>query len=266
MLCPICSYVASAAGALAGGHPLWQCHACGHRFAPASFNLAAGYDLRYPAPGWVAGRRLPLRLPARQHELLLLPALLRFMRAQGTGGGRRMLDIGGALGGFGRAAALRGWQVVELAEGLAQAEAQAQPYTQLLPALYDLVVRGERFEAIAVLDVLEHTPEPVSLLSAATAALAPGGTLFSTVPNWDCELARQAPPPCPLPPRNLQYFTRHSLAAAARRAGLAIRGVGPLSTDPCPPAGRALAAWAFRRLRRQPVWQPQLWLLGRVPR
>lgn len=264
MLCPICSYLASAERTETGGPSLWQCHACGHRFAPNSFNIETGYDVRYPAPGWLAGKRLPLRLPARQRDLMLMPALLQFMRSRGTCGGRRLLDIGGALGGFGHAAAQRGWEVVELAAGFGQPDTQqARPYAKLLPALCDLLISGERFEAITVLDVLEHTPDPVALLSAATAALAPGGTLFSTVPNWDCELVRQPLPPCPLPPRNLQYFTRHSLAAAARRAGLSIRGVGPLSTDPRPPAGTALASWTLRRLRRAPVWQPQLWLLGR---
>ena len=250
-------------GSKTDGQTLWKCQACSHRFAPGSFNQAAGYDLRYPAPGWVSGRRLPFRAPTRQRELLLLPAMLRFMRAQGTGTGGRLLDIGGALGGFGHAAALRGWQVVELADGLDQPDRQIQPYAQLLPALHDSLINGERYDAIAVLDVLEHCPDPVALLSAATAALAPGGTLFSTVPNWDCELVRQPPPPCPLPPRNLQYFTRHSLAAAARRAGLAIRGIGGLSTDPRPPVGAGLAGWAVRRMRKATVWDPQLWLLGR---
>jgi hypothetical protein len=262
MLCPICSYLASVKDTSQAELALWHCHSCSHCFAPASFNLELGFDLRYPAPGWVSGRRLPMRLPARQHELLLLPSLLAFVSKLGPGGGRRLLDIGGALGGFGHAAALRGWQVIELKGGMHRPSAIPQPYARVLPALDNLILGGERFEAIAVLDVLEHTPDPVAVLTAATSALVTRGALFTTVPNWDDELVRQPLPPSPVPPRNLQYFTRHSLAATARRAGLVIRGSGALSTDPRPPLGTALAAWTTRRLRRKPVWHPQLWLLG----
>jgi 2-polyprenyl-3-methyl-5-hydroxy-6-metoxy-1,4-benzoquinol methylase len=101
---------------------------------------------------------------------------------------RRVLDVGCAIGEFGqtireRAAGAELW-------GVEPVEAAAE----VARGVYDRVVTGffpddtgdldgETFDAVFMLDVLEHMPQPEVALKGALPLIGPGGVLVASIPN-----------------------------------------------------------------------------------
>jgi SAM-dependent methyltransferase len=160
---------------------------------------------------------------SREEMIDLLPA-----------GTRRLLDIGGGEGGFALACARRlGLQacVVEPVPHAAQvARSQGlqvleQPIETLDPAGLD------PFDAISLLDVLEHLDDPLAALLQARRFLAPGGVVLISVPNvghWsvvrDLAAGRfDYQPVGILCQTHRRFFTERSLRQLLDDAGLSVR-------------------------------------------
>lgn len=92
--------------------------------------------------------------------------------------GRKILDIGCANGYFLDLARQRGWQTygVEISE-YAVREAEKKGHRAFLGALDKLNIE-ERFDCIAMWDVLEHIPQPKDYLKIARGLLVEEGTLI----------------------------------------------------------------------------------------
>jgi len=98
---------------------------------------------------------------------------------------RRLLDIGSGPGFFLKTAKSRGWRVTGI-EPSRQAAAHARSLgieviegffgTEATPAL-------GLFDAINLNNVLEHVPDPITILLQAGALLEPGGVICVNVPN-----------------------------------------------------------------------------------
>jgi SAM-dependent methyltransferase len=99
----------------------------------------------------------------------------------------RLLDVGCSIGLFLHLATERGWEGVGL-EPAPRAREHARD-------VYGLDVRPEpleeaslapqSFDAVALLSVLEHAAEPLTLLRDCARVLRPGGALYAIVPNVD---------------------------------------------------------------------------------
>ena len=102
---------------------------------------------------------------------------------------RKVLDVGcasGALGAALKAAAPREVVGIELDPGFAAAAAPRLDRVlagDALEALGTLAGEGARFDCVVCADVLEHLVEPEAALAAATAVLAPDGTVVVSLPN-----------------------------------------------------------------------------------
>jgi SAM-dependent methyltransferase len=140
-----------------------RCASCGGRFtnplpSPALLDKLYGEDFNY---GWYRDH-----YPAK-----LLDSLHRLWQYQRLGllHGSRLLDYGGGLGYFSRAARLWKWD----------AETRDPMYDRgaTTPGA------GERFDVIACHHMLEHAAQPGPLLDRVREALAPDGTLIVAVPN-----------------------------------------------------------------------------------
>ena len=79
-------------------------------------------------------------------------------------------------------------------------------------------------DAVAMLDVIEHLPDPLSVLKLVNARLRPGGHLVITTGDWDSVLSRSMKSSWRLmtPPQHLFFFSRRSLAAILERAGFRV--------------------------------------------
>lgn len=112
---------------------------------------------------------------ARAEMLELLPAQVK-----------RLLDVGGGEGGFARAFALqRQGQAVLVEPGPLAAERARASGLQVIEGGIESVSAAEHglFDAVSLLDVLEHLADPLTALRQARELLAPGGVLLLSVPN-----------------------------------------------------------------------------------
>jgi 2-polyprenyl-3-methyl-5-hydroxy-6-metoxy-1,4-benzoquinol methylase len=275
-LCPLCGRSLQPGGwggapQALDGWPLAHCPSCQHTCCPAAYAENTDYDELY-AEEYAAQQVAPLRNRARHIELALLPPYRAFFRELGAARRRSVLDVGCGAGRFLLAARLQGWEVrgiepAQRAVAAAQAGGLWLPVTAQTPE--QVAATGAMFAVVTLFDVLEHTADPTALLRSTLPLLAPGGSLFITVPNWASPLMQQAVRRDWLPPVHLQFFSAASLAACALAAApdrLAIAGSGRILSDPAPPPGLAALwlRWASRRLRGLPVHQPQLWLHARL--
>jgi SAM-dependent methyltransferase len=106
---------------------------------------------------------------------------------------RRLLDVGAHAGRFVSLARARGWT----AEGLElnpqtaayAAERSGVPIRQL--NVHEMDPSSAGYDAITIIDVLEHIPDPVRVLSRIAALLAPGGWVAVKVPCGPSQLTKE---------------------------------------------------------------------------
>lgn len=205
---------------------LWQvfeCRQCGHGFLnpqPSWKELQRYYDSTYE----------PYEA---EHGVEGFEATLA--RARAAGGllrnvhirpGMRLLDVGCGGGVFLRLARELGAKVQGVepsAHGAATCLAAGLPVFNGM--LEDFVADNpeERFDLVTSNHVVEHHPQPVHLLRAMKALVAPGGNVWISVPNAACPDAEALTwrwHSTDLP-YHLQQFTPNSLRVAAERAGFA---------------------------------------------
>ncbi|HUA55525.1 MAG TPA: class I SAM-dependent methyltransferase [Candidatus Sulfotelmatobacter sp.] len=136
----------------------------------------------------------------------------------------RMLEVGSGNGGLLYEAAQREWVV----DGIDPNPIwqNVQPSMGIKPRLgwfpKDLGP-SERFDAISMLDVLEHMVEPVGFLKSTRPYLAPDGILFLQVPNLDSLWTRlRGAADHNWCPSHWSYFDAAAMARAAECAGYEI--------------------------------------------
>lgn len=100
-------------------------------------------------------------------------------------GTRRVLDLGCAFG-FGTRRLARRFQVVGVDASPAYIRRAVRAGTRaryVLAAAGRVPLRDGAFDAVVLLDVLEHVPDEAAVLREAARLLAPGGTLVLSVPH-----------------------------------------------------------------------------------
>jgi SAM-dependent methyltransferase len=147
-------------------------------------------------------------------------------------GGRSLLDLGAHVGRFVHAAAEDGWTAegVELNPRTAAFAARrtgAVIHRMNAQALADT---GRRYDAVTLLDVLEHIPDPVALLSTAASLVRPAGWIAVKVPCGAAQLRKERVRAWLRPGRpvsvadnlvHVNHFSPGSLRLALERAGFA---------------------------------------------
>jgi SAM-dependent methyltransferase len=100
-------------------------------------------------------------------------------------GARALLDVGAHTGRFIHLAAQRGLQAegVELNPLVAAYARRATGLPVHQVNAHDLSAEGRRYDAVTLTDVLEHIPEPASVLRQLRALMSPGAWLSVKVPH-----------------------------------------------------------------------------------
>jgi SAM-dependent methyltransferase len=202
------------------GYPISRCPECGlGSTSAAGFDPTNIYSFDYFAGGQkdgyadYVGSESIVRKESRK--------VLRSLARAGCKSGR-LLEIGCAFGFF-LAEASNTFQVEGVepcreaaafcrSRGLTVITGLANSQTMDSPRLVDAVV---------MLDVIEHLPDPLSVLKLANARLKPGAHLVITTGDWDSVLSRWMRSSWRLmtPPQHLFFFSKTSLAAILGRAG-----------------------------------------------
>ena len=217
------------AGRLLCGRAFRRCPACRTRrqsVLPDRARVRFVYDVEYPRhfpPGRATGTRRRL--------FASIAARLTALRRPG-----RLLDVGGGSGDLAAAAAGLGWRT--MAADLSHEACVVARAGTGRPVLQgdgaSLPIREEAVDALTLLNVVDHTTDPLAVVREACRALTPGGVLVLRVTNarFHATAARvltsapwfwRAIPFSPV--LHLWSFTPRGLRVLAERAGLEVVAV-----------------------------------------
>jgi SAM-dependent methyltransferase len=210
------------------------------------------YDLRW-APEWMADEF------EGAYKDLIIRTVLRGLARRLSAERRTLLDVGCHVGRFLHLARAAGWRAegVELNPQTAAFAARRTglPIHQVNVAR--LADEGRRFDAITLTDVLEHIPEPVSILAQLRRLLLPGGWIAVKVPCGPSQLLKQRlrrlgrPGVALCVAQNLAHvnqFDPRSLRLGLSRAGFVELHVQPAAPELFP-FPRRPTRWASRITR-----------------
>lgn len=162
-----------------------QCKSCGFLFnspRPDKSALESYYSDDKQASGQIFRDHSPdshyPKLYARRAAFLAQILRLRF--------GGRLLDVGCGTGGFLRALSLElpGWELTGLDPSKNAIDACVHQNLQVQQgAVGDDILNARSFDAISLVSVLEHIPDPVAALNWCRQRLTADGLLFVEVPN-----------------------------------------------------------------------------------
>lgn len=173
--CPYCASSRSKQGPVAGACSYRHCLSCGSGYLGATPMEFRDYYGDY-AP----------KLVENMPDVLLRRYTAMLARLEALAPQRRLLEVGCGNGHFLTVARSRGWDVrgVELSRAHVARAREAGLEVLHGDLVSDRLWEGERFGAAVMIEVLEHVPEPRSLLAGVAARLVPGGVTFLTTPNY----------------------------------------------------------------------------------
>jgi SAM-dependent methyltransferase len=233
-LCEICGGRLTDAGSVPGYqepnvYETFDCRACYTMVAEPKKVDARVYDAIYAVPGGAPGydryfeyahrilhRKYPLRyLTSRVDAAWGVERVLREHKVTSV------LEAGCGLGYFTYALQRGGYDALGIDISHEAVEKAVQAYGDFYKTeSIESYARsaGRTFDAIVMIEVIEHLEEPVAAIEEAVRLLAPGGTLVLSTPNrtyygyervWSTDL----------PPVHLWWFSQESIKVLAARVG-----------------------------------------------
>ena len=148
--------------------------------------------------------------------------------------GPRVLDVGCGTGGFLASAKAAGLVALGVEPSVEAADIARSCGLEVQTAQFDEYVArleangGERFDALTMLNVLEHVPAPTAVVASAARCLAPGGLLAIVVPNDFSEMQKAAVDALSLDrywvamPDHINYFSLGSLTRLLSACGFEV--------------------------------------------
>lgn len=133
----------------------------------------------------------------------------------------RVLEVGSGLGYLTFAMRKRGFEAI----GVDLSASAVEGATARFGGFYECTTLGEwarrstdRFDVVVMTELIEHVPDPLSLLREAGSVLSTSGRLIVTTPNRDAYPV-EATWRTEQPPVHLHWFSRAGLAQLGARAG-----------------------------------------------
>jgi len=246
------------------GETVWfrRCASCGFTQPERLPSLAGFFDRLYDqlwSPDWVRQE-----FESEYKDLIFRTILAGLAGRQMAG--RRLLDIGAHAGRFMHLARVAGWEPegIELNPRTAAFAATRTGLPVHSVNVDQLVLAGRSYGAVTLIDVLEHVPHPLALLSRIYDALEPGGWAVIKVPsapaqrqkeNMRARLRKGYRPRLADNLVHVNHFSPASLRRALQRAGLrdAWIGIGPPELPPAR-GGLAIISNIARRTLYRAAW------------
>ena len=231
---------------------LWRCTACGfsqpERLPSLPRYFERMYDQRW-SPGWIAGE-----FEARYKDLIF-SRVLSGLAERLPVSRRRLLDVGAHVGRFLLLAQRAGWAVegVELNPRTAAYAAQRTGAAVHRVSADRIGAVSSRFDALTLIDVLEHIPRPVQLLREIGSLMTPGAWIAVKVPCGPAQhvkeklRARVQPGYRATLADNLVHVNHFS--PRALRLALTSAGFDAVSVEVAAPELLELAGWRGRMSR-----------------
>jgi len=225
--CPVCDADRARALFEKQGLTVVGCGNCQVRYVnprPTAERLAALYQEEY----FAAGSPDSSGAQHVQHrEMKLATARLRLRLLEDFRAKGRLVDVGCGGGFLVQAAGATGWSALGLEPSTATARRAAREQHVRIVAgrLEEAPFRAARFDAVTMLDVLEHVLSPRVFLIRARQLLVPGGVLLVETPNmvgWVTGFMGSRHPHV-RPLEHLTYFTPPTLRFLLEQTGYVVR-------------------------------------------
>ena len=145
-----------------------------------------------------------------------------------------LLDIGCSTGAVLKAAIEVGWEALGIDLNRDAVEIARNRGLDALEGCFpqDLPVKRREFGAITMLDVLEHTEDPIGFLTMASEKLSPGGVLGIQVPNFNSLLIRiEGARNNNICHGHWSYFTPQTLRKVATKVGLEVLSIETIISE-----------------------------------
>jgi predicted Zn finger-like uncharacterized protein len=162
----------------------------------------------------------------------------------------RLLEVGCGAGYFLRAASACGWQshATEVSASALKVARQISSADIYEGDLLERAYPAASFDAVVMIEVLEHLVDPHAYLHECARVLRPGGRLFVTTPNFDAANRRLLGAGwSAIIEGHVNYFTAATLTRMVRQNGFRILRVQAKNLDPSD---------LLLRLRRRPATAP----------
>lgn len=253
--CPLCENTTSRHVLSEQGLRLYQCRQCRFLFVvprPDAEELKRMYSEEYFTGENMDAATLNFRTP------VFLQCLERLKRVRPERG--RLLDVGCWTGDFLEHAQLAGWSVAGLELSTRAAHYAQQNGRNVRCGTMENICEDAQFDALTLLDVLEHMPDPRMELAHARRLLKPGGILVVRVPNTNFHLPKaRICSAIRIPDKglhmrfHLNHFTPTTLGRTLQTSGFKV-----LTFEVGAPEYIAHTQWATPRAKRAYVHAAQL--------
>lgn len=204
------------------GYPILACNSCGLGCTDAeNFNPQNYYTADY----FTGGHRDGYGDYTGSNDVLKseFRRVLNSLQGLGLSGGR-ILEIGSAYGYFLEVAKDAGFEATGLeicSDAVAACRDRDLDAHAGVVTPEFLLARGP-FDAVVMLDVIEHLPQPAETMALLSDSLKPDGLFCATTGNWSSLLSTVTRSRWRLmtPPQHLYFYTRPTLACLAANHGL----------------------------------------------
>ena len=223
--CPACGFALTAQRGIKSGFQMLSCRGCKTLYTSKlpDAETAEDYDSYYSDENL----SVPDFINRRLDELIAGFASYRQ--------NNRLLDVGFGAGTLLEAARRGGWDALGVEVSRSAVEhVRGLGFDVFCGTLHEAQYPDGHFDVVTASEVLEHVPDPQSVLNEISRVLRPGGLLWGTTPHGRGLSAHVLGLKWSVvsPPEHLQLFSRSGMKrmlaeAGFRKVGIATEGVNP---------------------------------------
>ena len=234
--CPLCatpSHDVSLVYYVHGMH-IVQCVQCDLVYSREVINRDADNSRYRQSSAMDAHMALHTNSAYAELELAKARYIVTCLREACDGNNISLLDIGCSTGAILQAAREVSWRPLGIELNCTAVQIARAHGLDALEGCFpqDLPVERAPFDAISMLDVLEHTEDPVGLLASVSENLLPGGVLGVQVPNFNSLLIRiEGVRNNNICHGHWSYFTPETLSKVAIKVGLEVLSVETIVSE-----------------------------------